>query len=556
MTKPKTVMLLTLVSAVGFLTHWLALHGPQVIDGPDVNIHYRWALQFATALSEGVLYPRWASYSYFGLGDPTFLYMHPLFYYMVAAVSAASGDIWSAILGVGALSTAASAALTYFVTRKHASASLSIAAACAIALSPYAFHLAHYQQFLPMHFATPFLVLYLGAVSISTGKNRILFTAVPLTLLIMSHVLTAFMALICTGIIVLCRTAREGRGVRLLIEHGLGVSLGVALSAIYLFPALTAQDLITPAGWYAPIHLDWRNAFLFQYFTLPETGFRWFHLQWTIPLLTVLACGLSGCFLWLSPDRGDNWRRSAELLATACLALLLGSELSYPLWEHSAILRRLQFPLRFLDVACVASVLSLAWSAASLSRSGRRLVWIGVGLFLVGSAAMLGALERQFLAEAKPTATVAAPSNTMAGQAEMKPARAGNQWQLYLDDGGFSADCAALKLTCVETVTRTHHKTWSIQSEIADQSVRLPMFWFPGWEFSVNNQVIKPSVDPASGLSVVSLGAGTTTIEASWIGIPQERIGAWLSALSLLICIGLAMFVTRWHEVEDLTYVA
>jgi len=558
MTKPKTALLLTLVLIIGFLTHAVSFFGPQVIGGPDIKIHFRWALQFAAALSEGVLYPRWASYSYFGLGDPTFLYMHPLFYYAVAALNALSGSLWAATLAAGAVSTSASAAFSYLIARRRASVSLSLAAAYAVAVSPYAFHLAHYQQFLPMHFATPFLVLYLGAVSIANGKNRILFTAFPLALLIMSHVLTAFMALICTGVIVLFRAARlrNRTGVRLLIQHGLGVSLGLALSAIYLWPALTAQDLITPAGWYVPIHLDWHNAFLFQYFTLPATGFRWFHLQWTIPLLTVLACGLSGCFLWLSPKRSDTWHRSAEMLAVALLALLLGSEISYPLWEHVSILRRLQFPLRFLDVACIASVFSLAWSAACLAPLRRRLIWLGFGLFLVGSTAMLGALERQFLAEAKPALTVAAPGNAQAGQAEMKPARAGNHWQQYLDEGGLAADCAALSLTCAESVSQTHHKIWSVQSTTDNQSVRLPIFWFPGWEFSVDGQVVKPAVDADTGLPKIGLGKGSATIEARWIGIPQQRMGAWLSVLALLISIGLATLVIRWREAKEQNHVA
>lgn len=557
MSKPKTILLLALVLGIGFLTNGLSFIGLQVIDGPDIKIHFRWALQFAAALSEGVLYPRWASYSYFGLGDPTFLYMHPLYYYLVAAFNALSGNLWAAILAAGAVSTSASAAFTFFIARRYASASLAIAAAFAIAVSPYAFHLANYQQFLPMHFATPFLILYLGAVSTTKGKNRILFTAVPLALLIMSHVLTAFMALICTGVIVLFRAIRErDAGIRLLVEHGLGVSLGLALSAIYLFPALTTQNLITPAGWYAPIHLDWRNAFLFQYVTLPATGFRWFHLQWTIPLITILACGLSGCFLWLSPKISDTWRRSADMLAIAVLALLLGSEISYPLWEHVGILRRLQFPLRFLDVACIASVLSLVWSAACLAEFKERFVWLGIGLFLAGSTAMLGALERQFLIEARPALAVAEPGNTLGGQAEMKPASAGNDWKRYLDEGGFSTDCAALNLTCIETVSQTHHKIWSIQSETDNQTVRMPMLWFPGWEISVDGVVVQLPVDSATGLPIVKLGAGKTMIEARWMGIPQERVGAWISGLALLIAIGLTILAKKWSNEEDLAHVA
>lgn len=536
MTKVRLLPLLMLVMSMGMLTHWVAFHGPQVIDGPDIKIHFRWALQFAAALSEGVLYPRWASYSYYGLGDPTFLYMHPLFYYAVAALNVVTGSLWTAILAVGAVSTAATVAVTYWFAREYTTATLALAAGAAMAVSPYAFHLAHYQQFLPMHFAMPMLVLYLGVVSSVSSLQRIPLTAVSLALLVMSHVLAAFMALICTSLIVLWRAVRErDTGLHQLLQHGLGVLLGLALSAIYLLPALTTQQLVTPAGWYAPVHLDWRNAFLLQYLTLPATGFRWFHLQWTIPLLTVLACGLAGCFLWLANSKSsDSWRRALEMLAMAVLALLLGSEISYPLWEHGAILRRLQFPLRFLQIACVASIFALVWSAACVVQARKKMVWIMIGAFLAGSVAMLGALERQYAAEAKPVLTVAAPGFTQRGQAEMKPATAGDAWRKYLDQGGWETDCSSLKLSCVRSVTKTHHKVWVVEATTDIQALRLPMFWFPGWEFLVNGEAVTPSVDQDTGLPTIALRPGKSAIEARWVGIPQERSGAAISLVALL----------------------
>lgn len=558
MTKVRLLPLLVLVMSMGMLTHWVAFHGPQVIDGPDIKIHFRWALQFAAALSEGVLYPRWASYSYLGLGDPTFLYMHPLFYYAVAAFDAVMGSLWTAILVVGAVSTAATAAVTYWFARKYTTATLAIAAAAAMAFSPYAFHLAHYQQFLPMHFAMPMLVLYLGVVSSVSSQQRVPLTAVSLASLVMSHVLAAFMALICSALIVLLRAMRErDTGLRLLLRHGLGVLLGLALSAIYLLPALTTQQLVTPAGWYAPVHLDWRNAFLLQYLTLPATGFRWFHLQWTIPLLTVLACGLAGCFLWLANSKNsDSWRRALEMLAMAVLALLLGSEISYPLWEHSAILRRLQFPLRFLQVACVASIFALVWSAACLVQARKKMVWIMIGAFLAGSVAMLGALERQYAAEAKPVLAVAAPGNAQRGQAEMKPATAGNGWRKYLDQGGWETDCFRLQLSCDRTVSGTHHKVWVVEATSDIQGFRLPIFWFPGWKFLVNGEVVTPSVDPDTGLPMIALRRGKTTVEAIWVGISQERMGEAISLVALLTILGM-LFAKRnpgWER--DSTHVA
>jgi uncharacterized membrane protein len=549
MAKTRLQMYLVLVIFLAALTHGVALYGPQVIDGPDVKIHYRWALQFAAALSEGVWYPRWASYSYFGLGDPTFLYIHPLFYYFVAAFDLVLGNIWNSILAVGAASSAATAVITYWLSRRYASTRFALVAAVAMAISPYCFHLAHYQQFLPMNFSMPFLVLFLGIVSSRDARYRVTLTAMSLALLVMSHVLAAFMALICTSVLILLRAARQRQiALPLLFQHAIGVLLGLTLSAIYLFPALTTQQLVSPTGWYVPIHLDWHNAFLLQYFTLPAFGFRWFHLQWTIPLLTILACAISAYFLWLGKLTANNsWHWAMEMLAVACLALLLGSELAYPLWEHIEILRRLQFPLRFLQIASITAIISLIWSATCVETMRKRTVWVSTGIFLMASIAMLAALERQFAIEAKPVLTIAAPGHTQRGQPEMKPASVGDDWHKFLDEGGWEAECASRNVACTRSIDRTHHKKWEVETALATDAFRLPIFWFPGWEFLINDKIVMPTINSDTGLPTINLQPGKTTVEARWKGIPQEQIGGALS-IGAFVTLAWLMLSTRRRQ--------
>jgi len=543
----RTYAAIALVICLGAAVHAITFYGgPQVVDGPDVKIHYRWALQFAQALSEGYWYPRWASYSYFGLGDPTFLYIHPLFYYAVAAVQLIMGSAWQALLIVVALSSAASAGVTYWFARKQASVALASAAGIAVALSPYAFHLAHYQQFLPMYFALPPLILFLGIVTAREAKYRIPLTALTLALLVMSHVLAAFMALVCTSVAMLWRAWRMRQGaIRLLLEHGAGVSFGLALSAIYLLPALTTQHLITPSGWYVPIYIDWRNAFLLQYLTLPDFGFRWFHLQWTIPMLTVLVSGLSAVFLWLGRSAADQiaWKRAADMLVITCVALLLGSELTYPLWAHVETLRRLQFPLRFLQIASIASIFAMVWSASCIPEGRKRLAWIFLGLFLVGNLGMLLALERQFANEAKPALQVEEPGTKMRGQPEMKPASAGEAWQAYLAQGGFEGECERKALRCERTLDLSHRKQWTVQASTAVDELALPLFYFPGWVFTVNGAPETPRVAPDTGLPLIAVRPGLTTIEARWQGIVQERIGQGISLVTMILLVLISLIL-------------
>jgi uncharacterized membrane protein len=66
---------------------WLQpLVGLRLPHQNDLLIHLQWSDQFLAALREGWLLPRWAAASHEGLGDPTFMYYQPLFYYVTSAL--------------------------------------------------------------------------------------------------------------------------------------------------------------------------------------------------------------------------------------------------------------------------------------------------------------------------------------------------------------------------------------------------------------------------------------------------------------------------------------
>jgi uncharacterized membrane protein len=57
----------------------------RLTDQHDIPTHLRWAEQFADALRDGQLLPRWAHAAMLGLGDPSFVYYQPLFYYITSS---------------------------------------------------------------------------------------------------------------------------------------------------------------------------------------------------------------------------------------------------------------------------------------------------------------------------------------------------------------------------------------------------------------------------------------------------------------------------------------
>lgn len=546
--------LLAVLAVLALAVHAISLHGFQVRDGSDVKIHARWAFQFIQALQEGTLYPRWAGYSYFGLGDPTFVYIHPLFYYAAAAINTVTHDAWRSLILLIGLTNIATAWAVFFVGRRFAPVGVAFLVAVGVSFSPYAFHLSQYQQFLPMYFATPALVLFLGAVTLSGPRRRIPATALSLALLTGSHILVAFMALLCTGMSMLWRLASQRRAaVGSVLQHAVGVALGLGIVAIYLLPALTSQHLITPDGWHDDDTLDWRNCFLLQYWTLPPKGPRLAHLQWTIAMLTVLAWIAAA---WLmrraAPAAGGRGHRAGELLVMAATALLLGSELAWPLWEHLAVLRKVQFPMRFLQPAAIAAAMALAWAAALAWERQRRTALAVLGGFIAASALLLAAMEYRLSKELVPGSSLVELNHALLGQVEMKPATAGKAWRDYVQRGGMAAECREQGLRCTPTLERTHARAWTVEAPAAGtRPLHLPLFAFPGWSYKVNGQPATLPVDADNGLPWITPAAGKTTVEAVWTGLPQERLGAGVSLAALAALLAVVALGRRQGAARD-----
>ena len=77
-------------------------------------------------------------------------------------------------------------------------------------------------------------------------------------------------------------------------------------------------------------------------------------------------------------------------------------------------------------------------------------------------------------------------------------------------------------------------------STVAATRVLLPVFAFPAWSVSVNNQPAEHGVDAATGVISVEVPAGRSLITLQWKALWQERVGAAVSALSLLAFLGIA----------------
>ncbi len=377
--------------------------GPLLLPGyhwgaQDARHSVYFLFEFDRAISDGVLYPRWAPDFTFGYGYPFFNIYGPLSSYAGEALHLLGLDLVTAVKAVFALAAIGSALAMYLWLRLYTGPPAATLGALLYLYAPY--HLAdlYVRASLAEVVALAFLPLCLwgfGRLYRDTLSSvpqqtpgRAWGSLVPIVvaagtyagLMLSSNLLALLFSPILGGYILVLawsrftaerptgprsRIGKLGRAVRVLTPAALGVFLGLGLSAIFWVPAFLEHQYVRTDQWVGGYY-EYRNHFvsLFQLFRLdwgfgaslagPDDGMS-FQLGLAPVFLTVM-----GLLSWrrLSPA----WRRGAGyFLAITAGVVFLMLPLSEPVWEALGLVSFAQFPWRLLAL----TILSLAFLGAA-----------------------------------------------------------------------------------------------------------------------------------------------------------------------------------------------
>lgn len=510
----------------------------------DFGVHYAYAREYAAAFAAGNYWPRWAMQAQAGLGEPGLLYYAPLYYWATGLISELTGNVWLAMQIVEITASALLGYFTFRLTALYASRRRALIAPVIACLSPMLVMLQLEFNGYPWACAFAPLAAYLWAMLRPRARTTLVNipAIVALGLTILTHTVTGLMAVIVTAPLVLCAFGKKREALldwRLLGAPVITIAGGLALSAVYLFPAFTLQGLISSAVWrtnYTPF-----DAFSLPTFTAWLFGIRWAAFQWPISFV-MIAAGLLGCWL--------IWReREARLLALRLpISLIVGAavflsiELSYPFWLIDSPLRDVQFPHRFLTIlAPLLPVLVLA--PGPRHRWARAALWL---LALAGVAMGVFTLARATLAEGMHPDLNEAVFAPYTGLDEYRTRWAqGQRSSRSLAEGG--SDCANHRLACAAFARGLDGISGRVIAPRAGRYT-LPLYYFPAWHLSVNGREAPITPDPKTGLVRAVLVGGNDQLAFLWSPLPQERIGFAISVVMLLVMIIAA--VKRRHRPE------
>jgi hypothetical protein len=512
----------------------------------DIILHLRWALQFQTALHEGVLLPRWASASHGGLGDPTFLYYQPLFYYLSSFLNFIGYSQTRAFVVAVMVPSIFSGSIVFSQMLRMYSPSRAMLGMAMLVTCPALFFLSTQYGAFPWVMSTPFCILF--ALESSKDRPDPIRSAIWLSLICLSHLLSGLIVLMCTaGARLIFRFPTRGT-LADNFQWILGVILGLCLAAFFVYPAITQQNLINPSAWTNDPTLDWHPSFAFSTFTYLRYGVRWFLIQWPLPIFALLMCLLVLVITKKNAALGRVEPGGALPLRLGIIALVglaCSSELAYPLFDILPPLQKLQWPYRFVILSIVLGSLAFAGVANLRPLGNIKRTWLQYGCL---GAVLLHLCFVMFLQWSLFTAgkPLPAPGDLMKGefgQPEYLVAQRGTEWLRYNKEGQLAGECSRLGVHCESLLRESHSSSIRITSPY-DVTVRLPIFAFPGWLLVVDGRQEPIFADPEAGLISVKISPGTHEVRTSWVGIPAERVGKLISIAALALVIACILLRT------------
>lgn len=326
-----------------------------------------WHNGFAEQLLSGDLYPRWLPSLHYGLGSPVFFYYPPLAFYISSVVDAILPASLSArhVLGVTAfLVLFLSGSCSFMWFRQFTDRTLACVGATLYMLAPYHLAIDLYERGALAEFTTyifiPALFLSLR-LCVAGGRFAVLGPAASYCALILAHLPTAVLVTpFALGYLLFeIFTQHSSRSDRMsaLAAAMLSMTAGFGLSSVYLAPALSMQDYITPSVWWSGYY-HYSNWFLFDSASWPNPAIMSQVQYFAVTGLLLFATLFM--YLWWR-DRRFPYRMGLWF-AGFLIALFLTTSATGIVWQNLTLLQKVQFPWRLMTVMdfCFATAVVIA----------------------------------------------------------------------------------------------------------------------------------------------------------------------------------------------------
>ena len=550
---------LLLALFVSLLAALPLLIGPGIVNtraGGDSPFLLLRVHQLADNLRAGTLPARWMPDAAFGLGYPAFCFYAAFPYYVAAILSELGlGLLWGIKL-TQTLGFLLAGAMSYLLARELGAR--RPAALLASALFTFApFHLVNVyvrgdslSEFWAMALY-PAILWSLRRLARKPGAAEVATVAASYALLILSHNISAlvFSPLVGAWLLVQVAGVQRGERRRVFLMSGLGLVLGLLLSAWFWLTALRETPLVqlgeqTTGYFHFGGHFRWTD--LVQWSPIHSYLIDADHDPFGMGLVQAGIALLSLGALLVRTVRRERPAASDWLLALALLGYTwLITPWSRWVWEQLPLLEYAQFPWRLLSVqALLVALVALQIPRRLGERSA--LVLVIVLCLAAGIGGLAGLrLDRLPVTEADITPERLMLYETYSGNIgstirheylprEMVPRPYASAVQL--NAGAKPAPLAlAGRLAGARLLSRgPEEERWQI--DVLERALlAFHTTFYPGWEAIVDGR--PQGVEPLAGLGLLGLRleAGQHEVRLHFDPTPTRRYASWVSLVALVV---------------------
>ena len=513
---------------------------PELAIGLTITDNYRfnltWPQQFVELFRSGQPYPRWLPHSWNGMGSPVFYFYPPLFFWLASFVDAVTAGALGSerLVPFASLILLIASGLSMRAwLRVHAGDRRAIAGAIAYMVAP--FHLYHLYGTGALAEASAYASVPLVMLALSRlGEGRtqflpilalsysaLLFSHLPTALLVSLFLITPYVAYVAAG---------AERPVRFLAMSLAGGLIGIALSAVFVVPALALLHHVSPGA-------------LSGSFYRPESWFFW-HVRAGIMagrMLLIAPISIAAFLLaagTIIAVRARPLRQEPIFWAALTIFLVMLIAGVVPMvWELPG-LKLVQFPWRALLLCEFTTVTLVVIGAPSMKNS----------LILAGTATLTFAYVALGLIAAHTV------GRTWTGQQRAATQIRADYWDApeYLPAGtrieqGDGPDDVHVVLPRMALATATDQQAKVAVSQAPDggmtvivsssrpTQVNLRRFYFPHWQlYDSTGRPLAVVADPRDRVVRFRAPAGRSTLKLVVGTAPYEVLGKIVSFVALI----------------------
>ncbi len=523
-------------------------------SGHDFQFHLASWMDVAGQWREGVIFPRWAEWANWGLGEPRFIFYPPASWLL-------GGALWSIMPGEIApeiyiwLALIAAGMSMWKLSREWLPERQAASAAVLFAVNPYNLVIVYYRSdFSELLAGALFPLLVWGVWQIiDEGWRRVPLLAIIFAGIWLSNAPAAVIATYSL-VLLLVVACVCGRNLKPMVLGGTAATVGFGLAAFYIFPALWEQRWVQIVQAIST-NLQPGQNFIFTGSDNPE----FLLFNWKISAVAL------GMILVTSIAAVFSARRRREfpqlwwilfMLGAVCVFLIFRP--SALVWRHLPELAFVQFPWRWLEPLGVVFAFFLA---ASIGLFRARMEWwlaMAVLLSAVGTAGVLIARDTWWNGDDVPfLADAIGSGHGYEGTDEYTPIGA-DRYQLP----GAIADSTETPTTPPnprvarfdphsEKVVPAEDmqfqvKQWSAERKIflvqADESVTIALrvLNYPAWEVRVDGFPVRATSASVTDQLLLALPRGDHLVDARFRRTWDRSVGDSISVFSAVILVAFA----------------